>query len=121
MAPMAENLRMGLVGAGPWATVVHAPLVAGGPGTSLEVVWARREDAAAELASRYGAAVAGSFEELLERCDAVAFAVPPDVQAELATRAAQAGKHLLLEKPLAFDLLDAERLAAAVEEAGVAT
>ena len=112
---------MGLVGAGPWATVVHAPLIAGGPGTSLDVVWARREDAAAELASPYGAAVAGSFEELLARCDAVAFAVPPDVQAELATRAAQAGKHLLLEKPLAFDLADAERLAAAVDEAGVST
>ena len=32
-----------------------------------------------------------------------------------------AGKHLLLEKPLAFDLADAERLAAAVEEAGVST
>ena len=81
---------MGLVGAGPWATVVHAPLIAGGPGTSLEVVWARREDAAVELASAYGAAVAGSFEELLARCDAVAFAVPPDIQAGLATRAAQA-------------------------------
>src|SRR5688572_4723831 len=75
--PMTENLKMGLVGAGPWATVVHAPMIAGGPGTSLEVVWARREDAADELASPYGAAVAGSFEELLERCDAVAFAVPP--------------------------------------------
>ena len=118
---MTENLRMGLVGAGPWATVVHAPLIAGGPGTGLEVVWARRQDAAAELASPYGAAVAGSFEELLERCDAVAFAVPPDVQAALARQAAMAGKHLLLEKPLAFDLPDAERLAAAVEEAGVRT
>ena len=118
---MTENLRMGLVGAGPWATVVHAPLIDGGPGTSLEVVWARRPDAAAELASPYGAAVAGSFEELLERCDAVAFAVPPDVQAALARQAAMAGKHLLLEKPLAFNLLDAERLAAAVEEAGVST
>ena len=118
---MTENLRMGLVGAGPWATVVHAPLIDGGPGTSLEVVWARRPDAAAELASPYGAAVAGSFEELLERCDAVAFAVPPDVQAALARQAAMAGKHLLLEKPLAFNLPDAERLAAAVEEAGVST
>jgi hypothetical protein len=33
--------------------------------------------------------------------DAVAFAVPPDVQAELAVVAAQAGKHLLLDKPVA--------------------
>jgi predicted dehydrogenase len=101
--------------------MVHAPLLAGGPGTTLEAVWARREDAAAELAHPYGASVAGSFEELLERCEAIAFAVPPDVQAALAPRAAAAGKHLLLEKPLAFSLADAERLAAAVEEAGVST
>jgi hypothetical protein len=115
------TVRTGLVGAGPWATVMHAPLLAGGPGTSLEAVWARREDAATELARQYGASVAGSFDELLERCDAVAFAVPPDVQAALAPRAAAAGKHLLLEKPLAFSLADAERLAEAVDEAGVRT
>jgi predicted dehydrogenase len=118
---MAGTLRTGLVGAGPWATLVHAPLLAGGPGTSLAAVWARREEAAAELAGRYDAVVAGSFEELLDLCDAVAFAVPPDVQAALAPRAAAAGKHLLLEKPLALNLPDAERLAAAVEEAGVST
>ena len=118
---MADTVRTGLVGAGPWATVMHAPLLAGGPGTSLEAVWARREDAATELARQYGASVAGSFDELLERCDAIAFAVPPDVQAALAPRAAAAGKHLLLEKPLAFSLADAERLAAAVDEAGVRT
>ena len=47
--------------------------------------------------------------------------MPPDVQAALAPRAAAAGKHLLLEKPLAFSLADAERLAAAVDEAGVRT
>jgi predicted dehydrogenase len=85
------------------------------------VVWARRQEAAAQLAGTYDATVAGSFKELLDHCDAVAFAVPPDVQAALAPRAAAAGKHLLLEKPLAFDLPDAERLAAAVEEAGVST
>lgn len=115
------TLRTGLVGAGPWARIVHAPLLAGGPGTSLDVVWARRQDAAAELSRRYGAVAAASFEELLDHCDAVAFAVPPDVQAELAPRAAAAGKHLLLEKPLALNLLDAERLATAVEDAGVST
>ncbi len=62
-----------------------------------------------------------SFEALLERCQAVAFAVPPDVQAELAIRAARAGRALLLDKPLALALEPAERLARAVEEAGVVT
>ena len=111
--------RIGLVGAGPWAGMFHAPMISGGPGTELAAVWARRPEAARKVVEEYGGVVAASFDDLLERCDAVAFAVPPDVQAELAPRAAEAGKHLLLEKPLAFTLDGAERIARAVSEAGV--
>jgi predicted dehydrogenase len=51
----------------------------------------------------------------------VAFAVPTAVQAELAPKAAEAGRALLLEKPLAADLDGARRLAAAVRTARVAS
>lgn len=111
------TVRVGLVGAGPWANLFTGPLLADGPGTALAAVWARRPEAAREL----GAPVVDSFDALLDACDAVAFAVPPDVQAELAPRAAAAGKHLLLEKPLAFSIDAAERIAAAADEAGVVT
>jgi predicted dehydrogenase len=47
--------------------------------------------------------------------------VPPHVQARLAVRAAQAGKHLLLEKPVALSADEADKLVAAVEEAQVAS
>ncbi len=114
-------IRVGLVGAGPWASEFHAPMIAAADGVELTAVWARRAEAARALAAEHGAQPVATFEELLEVSDAVAFAVPPDVQAALAPRAATAGKHLLLEKPLAFDLDDAERLAGAVEQAGVAT
>lgn len=114
-----DALRVGLVGAGPWAHRVHAPGIAGHPRTRLAAVWARRADAAAELAGAYGATAVADFDELLDRTDAVAFAVPPDVQAPLATRAALAGRHLVLEKPLAASVADAEALADAVERAGV--
>ncbi|GGV24419.1 hypothetical protein GCM10010277_04730 [Streptomyces longisporoflavus] len=117
--PAHAPLRVGLVGAGPWARVMHARMLAAGPETTLAAVWARRPEAAAETAAPYGAAVAASFDELLDRCEAIAFAVPPAVQAELAPRAAKAGKALLLEKPLAPDLAGARRVADAVEEAGV--
>lgn len=114
-------VRVGLVGAGPWAQVAHAPLLAAGPHTVLEAVWARRPDAALALADRHGAATAGSTAELFERCEAIAFAVPPDVQAPLALEAARSGCALLLDKPIAGDLGGAEALAAAVDEAGVAS
>ncbi|MGM1059662.1 Gfo/Idh/MocA family protein [Saccharothrix sp. Mg75] len=118
---MDEQLRVGLIGAGPWAERVHAPGIADHPGTRLAAVWARRGEAAAALAGTYGAGTAATPEELLEQVDAVAFAVPPEVQAPIATRAAELGKHLVLEKPIAATLEDAERLADAVERHGVAS
>jgi predicted dehydrogenase len=99
--------------------MLHAPMLAGGPETTLAGVWARRPEAARALAAAHGSRAVGSLEELWEVCEAVAFAVPPDVQAKLGTAAARAGRHLLLDKPLALTVAAAESLAAAVEEAGV--
>ncbi|TWP51444.1 Gfo/Idh/MocA family oxidoreductase [Lentzea tibetensis] len=118
---MDEQLRVGLVGAGPWAQMVHAPGIANHPGTRLTAVWARRQEAAAELAGAHGASVAEDYAEMLSTVDAVAFCVPPGVQGEMAIQAAQAGKHVVLEKPIAATVDVAERLAAAVEESGVAS
>lgn len=118
---MDEQLRVGLVGAGPWAQMVHAPGIANHPGTRLTAVWARRPEAAAELAGAHGASVAEDYTEMLSTVDAVAFCVPPGVQGEMAIQAAQAGKHVVLEKPIAATVDVAERLAAAVEESGVAS
>ncbi|NED88353.1 Gfo/Idh/MocA family oxidoreductase [Streptomyces sp. SID11233] len=123
-APVRDDLshppvRVGLVGAGPWARAMHARMLAAGPETALTAVWARRPEAAAELAQAHGALAAGSFEELLDHCEAVAFAVPPAVQAGLAVQAAAAGRALLLEKPLGADLAAARAVADAVAEHGV--
>jgi predicted dehydrogenase len=117
----SPRLSVGLVGAGPWARKAYAPMLAAGPETRLAAVWARRPEAARELAVEHQTHVAARFEELLETSDAVAFAVPPDVQAGLAIRAAHAGKHLMLDKPLALTPDDARRLTDAVDEAGVVT
>ena len=114
-----SGVAVGLVGAGPWAGMLHAPMLAGGPETRLAGVWARRPEAAGALAAAHGARAAASLEELFGRCEAVAFAVPPDVQAELGKVAARAGKHLLLDKPLALTVAAAEELAGAVADAGV--
>jgi predicted dehydrogenase len=114
-----EPVAVGLVGAGPWARLAHAPMLAASPHTSLAGVWARRPDAAADLAAEYGVKAFDSLDGLFDSCDAVAFTVPPAVQAEVATKAAAAGKHLLLEKPIADRLAPAERLVEAIDDAGV--
>lgn len=116
-----EPIAVGLVGAGPWAKMVHAPVLAAGPETRLAGVWARRLDAAERLASRHAAPAFATVDELFDNCEAVACCVPPDVQASVAVRAARAGKHLLLEKPLAFTVDAADEVAGAVADAGVAS
>jgi predicted dehydrogenase len=116
---VSEPLAVGLAGAGPWARAVHAPTLAAGPETRLAGVWSRTEASAEALAGEHGVPAFPSFDALLDACDAVAFAVPPFVQPDLAVAAARAGKALLLEKPLGLDVDGARRIADAVGEAGV--
>lgn len=82
-------------------------------------VWARRHDAAAALAATHGTDAYDDFAALLDACDAVAFNVPPPVQAELAIVATTAGKAVLLEKPLGLTVHEAEAVASAVERTNV--
>ncbi len=124
MTNSAKQLRIGLFGAGPWALRTQAPALAAHPGVEFAGVWARRPEAADVIAKEYGiaawsgdAGVAG----LLDSCDAAAFALPPDIQAPLAARAAEAGCHLLLDKPVATSVAAARAAAEAVERAGVAS
>ncbi|WP_245154255.1 Gfo/Idh/MocA family oxidoreductase [Rhodococcus sp. 1R11] len=108
-------MKIGLVGAGPWARKTQAPSLLAHPEVDFTGVWARRPEAAADL----GAPVYESFDALLDTVDTVAFAVPPAVQAGFALRAARAGKHVLLDKPIAATVAEAEELAEAVTVAGV--
>jgi predicted dehydrogenase len=107
----SEPIAVGLVGTGPWAGMFHAPMLAAGPQTRLAVVHGRRRDAAESLAAQYGARGTDDLDELVASCQAVAFAVPPDVQVGLAPVAARAGLPLLLEKPVGLDLASARQLA----------
>src|SRR5512147_1457884 len=116
-----RDMRIGLLGTGPWATAAYAPALAGHPGLEFTGVWGRRPEAAAALAQQYDVAAYDGVDALLADVDAVAVALPPSVQAELAVRAATAGRHLLLDKPLAVSVAEGRAVAAAVERAGVAS
>lgn len=112
-------VRFGLVGTGYWARTVHGAGLAAHPGVDLAGVWGRDPGRTAEAATELATAPVASFEQLLDDVDAVAFAVPPAVQAPLAIRAAGSGRHLLLDKPTALDPGEAHALADAAEQSGV--
>jgi predicted dehydrogenase len=118
---MARSLRFGLVGTGHWARITHARALASTDGIEFAAVWGRNAAAAAGLAASYHVTAYRDLPEFLDGVDAVAFAVPPDVQAPIAIRAARAGKHLLLEKPVAVTAADADAVADAVAQARVAS
>jgi predicted dehydrogenase len=119
--PMQRPLKFGLVGTGHWARITHAPALASTAGIEFAAVWGRNPDAAATLAASYDVPSYSDFDAFLADVDGVAFSVPPDVQSGLAIRAAQAGKHLLLEKPIATSESAAVELVQSVEAAGVAS
>jgi predicted dehydrogenase len=103
-------MRFGLIGTGYWAATVHAAGIAAHPDTELIGVWGRDQTKAAALAEQYGAQPFAEVGELIDAVEALAFAVPPAVQAELAVPAVRAGRSLLLEKPLALSVAAAERV-----------
>ena len=114
-------LRFGLVGTGYWARIAHAPALSLTDGIELAGVWGRDPRAAAALAAEHGATAYEEIDALLAAVDGVAFAVPPSVQAPIAAAAARAGKHLMLEKPIALVEAEADDLVAAIAEGQVAS
>jgi len=114
-------MRVGLLGTGPWAIRTQGPALAAHPELRLTGVWGRRREAAEALAAQLETRAYDDADALLADCDAVAVALPPDVQAPLAVRAAEAGCHLLLDKPVATAPAAARRVTEAVSAAGVAS
>ncbi|MEN3612373.1 Gfo/Idh/MocA family protein [Plantactinospora sp. ZYX-F-223] len=114
-------LTFGLFGTGHWAAEVHAAALAGHPRARLAGVWGRDPAKAEALAARYGVPAYSDPDALIEDVQAVSVALPPDVQADLAVRAATAGRHLLLDKPLALSLPDADRVVSAAAQSGIAS
>ena len=115
------TIRIGVVGTGHWATIVHTVGIGATPGARLAGIWGRDRDKAQALAQARGTTAFARFEDMLAQVDAVSFAVPPDVQETLALQALAAGKHVLLEKPIATSHAAAQAIAAAAKHASLAS
>ncbi|MEU2347411.1 Gfo/Idh/MocA family oxidoreductase [Modestobacter sp. NPDC049651] len=114
-------MRFAVLGTSHWARTVHATSLADHPDAELVAVWGRDLAKAKAAGAEFDVPGTDDLDALLPDVDAVSFSLPPDVQAPLAERIAAAGKHLLLEKPVALSTEAADRVVAAVEAAGVAS
>lgn len=104
-------VTVGLAGAGHRATDVYAPALASCLGARFAGIWVPRAQPPGLVAEKHGVTAYERFEQLLDHCDAVVFAVPPAAQPDLAGAAARRGKAVLLEVPIAVDLTGAKELA----------
>ncbi len=111
----------GIVGTGVIAAV-HAEAIATLPGAALVAVTDVAPGAAAAFAAARGCAAEPDLDALLARrdVDVVSVCVPSGLHAEVGIRAARAGKHLAVEKPIDVTLGAADRLIEAARAAGVA-
>lgn len=112
-------MRIAVVGAG-FIAGAHAAAAAGLPGVEVVAVSDRDAAAAGRFARAWGARVEPDAADLLraDDVDAVIVCTPNDTHAELALAAAAAGKHLLLEKPMALSAASARSVAHAFAAAG---
>lgn len=111
---MTERVRFAVMGTGRITRRLVADLQST-PGVTVEVIGSRDLARAQWCGGQYGIAkVVGSYDELLAdpAVDAVYIALPPALHARWCRRAADAGKHVLCEKPLAMNLAEAVDLAA---------
>lgn len=111
-------MHIGVVGLGYWGSK-HLRVVSGLPEVDRVTVFdldARRSAAAVSAFPAVGAT--RSFEELLPLVDAVILATHPSTHASLGLAALSAGRHVLVEKPLALNSRDAQMLVDAAESTG---
>lgn len=118
---MADVLRFGFVGAGEIA-VDSASAVREARNSALVCVFDVRQDLAADLAARFGGRPVASLDDVLDArdVDAVYVCVPHFLHRETSIRAAAAGKHVFVEKPMGVTPADAEAIADACRDRGVA-
>jgi len=113
------TLRVAVIGVGHLGRH-HARILSALPGADLVAVVDTNRARAAEVAAANGTEPAFEARELLGRVDAVTVAVPTELHRAVALPFLRAGVPVLVEKPMARSLVEADQLIAAAGDAGVA-
>jgi myo-inositol 2-dehydrogenase / D-chiro-inositol 1-dehydrogenase len=117
-----DTIRFGVIGAGRIGKIHARNLATCVPGARVTAIADPIYDAARELAGQLGVAqVTADYLEVINspEVDAVAICSSTNTHARMIIEAAQAGKHIFCEKPIAYDLETIDAALLAVEKAGV--
>lgn len=114
---MVEQVVAGVAGAGVFGGH-HAAKYAALPGVQMAAVFDVDPERAAALARKVGARAFSTLDAFLDNVDALTVAAPASAHFDIAGRALAKGRHVLIEKPIALRLDDADRLIALAEENG---
>ena len=112
-----KPFRAGVIGVGHLGQH-HARLYASLPGAQLVGVFDQSVERAQLVADRHGARVFRTVDELLPHVDVVSVAVPTSGHYAVAKSCLQAGKHLLVEKPIAVTPGEAQELVELAKQRG---
>jgi predicted dehydrogenase len=118
-----KKYKVGVIGYG-WVAGAHIAAINATSQAEVRAVYSSRSLDDVEVSKRHGSDIKTytNFTQLLESdVDVVSICSYPYDHAQQAIAAAKAGKHLIIEKPLALNLKDLRRLVSAVEAAGVKT
>ena len=112
-----EGVRIGVIGAGALG-FHHVRILRDLPQARLVGFYESRADRAAAVSQELAVRAYESLEALLDAVDAVTIVVPTPVHFQVAKAALSSGKHLLIEKPIAATLSEADELLAIAKGAG---
>jgi len=122
--PSSRVIRVGVLGAGAWANFAHLPGFKRDPRCQVVALADPQADLARATAGAFQIPfVSGDHRELLARADIdlIDVCTPSQTHFELAWAALEAGKHVLCEKPVAYDFRDTRRAAAFAKSKGLKT
>src|SRR5215218_7853638 len=119
-----RKVRVGVLGAGRWANVAHLPGWTRDPRCEVVALCDVDRKLAEETAPKFGnPEVVGDYREVVARddLDVIDVCTPSHTHFELSMAALDAGKHVLCEKPVAFDFRDTLRAAGIARARGLKT
>jgi predicted dehydrogenase len=115
---MADKLKVGVIGVGALGRH-HARLYAESPNAEVVGIFDVNKDTAEKVGAEFNLKVFEKWEDLAAECEALSVAVPANYHAQATIPLLEMGKHVLVEKPIASSIKEAEMMVEAAKKNNV--